>query len=253
MKPIRCIAIDDEPLALQKLENYIKRTPSLELVALCESPIEATTLVAKGDIDAMFVDIDMPDFNGMDFVAQLTHCPLVVFTTAYSEYAAQSYQYSTVDYLLKPFDFATFQRAATRLVTAMSHTLPSDKESFVGHASAPAAASTPADNIIYLKVDYRLVKVRLDDIEYIKGMSEYVQVFVHGQRPLTTHVSMRQMLEMLPENFLQVHRSYIVNMNCVAEIERMSIVTDSGMRMSVSETYRSALTDYLNSRCPLRR
>ena len=116
MIQIRCIAVDDEPIALEKLEGYIRRVPFLELVALCENPVEAVQVVMEQRVDALFVDINMPDLNGMELVFSLPEPPMVVFTTAYAEYAVESYRIPAVDYLLKPFDFADFQRAAGRLL-----------------------------------------------------------------------------------------------------------------------------------------
>ena len=158
MKQIRCIAIDDEPMALEKLDAYIGKVPFLQLVALCESPFEAMPFLTEQQVDAMFIDINMPDLNGMDFIASLPVRPLIVFTTAYAEYAVTSYQFAAVDYLLKPFDFATFQRAANKLYKQLA---------IAGNVEAND------DDTIYVKVDYRYVNVRIADIIYVKGMSEY--------------------------------------------------------------------------------
>lgn len=116
MKTIKCLAIDDEPIALEKLKTYIDKVPFLELVSTCESAMEAMQVMTQRKIDAVFIDINMPDLNGMDFISSLTESPIVVFTTAYAEYAVDSYKVSAVDYLLKPYDFATFQRAANKVL-----------------------------------------------------------------------------------------------------------------------------------------
>lgn len=232
MKQIRCIAIDDEPMALEKLEAYIGKVPFLQLVALCESPFEAMQLFTEQQVDAMFIDINMPDLNGMDFIASLPDRPLIVFTTAYAEYAVTSYQFAAVDYLLKPFDFATFQRAANKLYKQFTST---------------GNIETNNDDTIYVKVDYRYVNVRIADIIYVKGMSEYVRLFIAGGKPLTAYITMKQLKERLPSHFLQVHRSYIVNMRQVKEIERMRIVIDEETRIPVSENYKKEFLDYLDS------
>ena len=231
MKQIRCIAIDDEPMALEKLEAYIGKVPFLKLAALCESPFEAMPLLTEGQADAMFIDINMPDINGIDFIASLPVRPLIVFTTAYAEYAVTSYRFSAVDYLLKPFDFATFQRAANKLYKQFA-----------------AAQTTAADNddTIYVKVDYRYVNLKIADIVYVKGMSEYVRLFVADGNTLTAYITMKQLKERLPRHFLQVHRSYIVNMRRVREIERMRIVMDAHTRIPVSDNYKKDFLDYLN-------
>ena len=231
MKQIRCIAIDDEPMALEKLEAYIGKVPFLKLVALCESPFEAMPLLTERQVDAMFIDINMPDLNGMDFIASLPDRPLVVFTTAYAEYAVTSYQFAAVDYLLKPFDFATFQRAANKLYQQLT----------------PVENHSASDNdTIYVKVDYRYVNVKIADIIYVKGMSEYVQLFVMGGKPLMAYITMKQLKERLPSHFLQVHRSYIVNMRQIQEIERMRVVIDEETRIPVSENYKKEFLNYLD-------
>lgn len=232
MKQIRCIAIDDEPMALEKLDAYIGKVPFLQLVALCESPFEAMPFLTEQQVDAMFIDINMPDLNGMNFIASLPVRPLIVFTTAYAEYAVTSYQFAAVDYLLKPFDFATFQRAANKLYKQLA---------IAGNVEAND------DDTIYVKVDYRYVNVRIADIIYVKGMSEYVRLFVGGGKPLTAYITMKQLKEHLPSHFLQVHRSYIVNMRQVREIERMRIVIDEDTRIPVGENYKKEFLDYLDS------
>lgn len=188
MKQIRCIAVDDEPMALEKLESYIRRLSFLELVVLCESPLEAVQVMTEQRVDALFVDINMPDLNGMELVSSLPDPPMVVFTTAYAEYAAESYRIPAVDYLLKPFDFA--------------------------------------------------------DILYIQGMRDYAQIHVEGRKPVMAGTSMAQIREKLPACFMQVHRSWIVNVRKVREIERMRIVI-GGERIPVGDNYKQQFLDFL--------
>ena len=159
---IRCLAIDDEPLALQQLVAYISKVPFLQLAAQCQSALEARAFLEHDTADAIFCDINMPDLNGMDFVKSLAVPPLVVFTTAYSEYAVEGFRVNAVDYLLKPFGLQDFQRAANRL-----------KERLENNAlavSSPSVAGFPADNTLFLKTDYRIVKVSIPDIRYVEGM-----------------------------------------------------------------------------------
>lgn len=232
MNPIRCIVIDDEPMALEKMEMYISKVPFLELTALCESPFDALQVMADKEVDAMFVDINMPDFNGMDFIESLPVKPMVVFTTAYSEYAVKSYRLAAVDYLLKPFDFPTFQQSANRLLQKQQQALP-------------AKTAKEGNDTLYVKVDYRYVSLSISDIIYIKGMSEYVQIFLHSRKSAVVHTSMKQMLEQLPDYFLQVHRSYIVNMKRIKETERMRIYVEPDTVIPVSDNYKKVFTDYL--------
>lgn len=234
---IKCIAIDDEPIALEKMKAYISKVPFLQLVALCESPFEAMQVMAEESVDAVFVDINMPDLNGMDFIASLQEQPMVVFTTAYAEYAVESYKVSAVDYLLKPFDFASFQRAANKLQRRHELLMASQT------ASSPDKSDT-----LYVKVDYRYVSIQTSDIMYIKGMSEYVQIFLEGRKPLIALLTMRQAMDHLPPHFLQVHRSYIVNMKRVVEVERLRLRFSDGALVAVGDKYKDAFLAYLRDR-----
>ena len=229
MKKIHCIVIDDEPMAIGKLEAYISKIPFMELVASCESPVEAMPYLADGRVDAMFIDINMPDINGFDFIRSLPECPQIVFTTAYPEYAVDSYKFDATDYLLKPFDFPAFQRAANKLY---KNTKASDEP----HLD---------EDTIYVKVDYRFVAVRIADIVFVKGMNEYVQLSVDNGKPIVAYITMKQMKDRLPRYFLQIHRSYIVNMRKIKEIERKHVVLPDGERIAVTENYREAFSDFL--------
>ena len=202
---IRCLAIDDEPLALQQLVAYIGKVPFLELAAQCQSALEARQFLENDTVDAIFCDINMPDLNGMDFVKSLVVPPLVVFTTAYSEYAVEGFRVNAVDYLLKPFGLQDFQRAANRLKERLDNT-----------PAAPASdiSLTSNDNVLFLKTDYRIVKVSIPDIRYIEGMSEYLKVWIEGEaKPIITLLSMKKIEERLPDYFMRIHRSYIINLN----------------------------------------
>lgn len=217
-------------MALEKLESYIRRMPFLELVALCESPIEVVQMMTEQRVDALFADINMPDLNGMELVSLLPDPPMVVFTTAYAEYAVESYRFPAVDYLLKSFDFADFQRAAGRLLKQAS--------------LAPARQNVPEDDCLLVKDGYKYVRVRIADILYIQGMGDYVQIYVEGRKPVIASTSMAQIKENLPACFMQVHRSWIVNMRKAREIERMHIVIDEE-RISIGDSYRQQFQEYL--------
>ena len=183
---IRCLAIDDEPLALQQLVAYISKVPFLELAAQCQSALEARAFLEHDTVDAIFCDINMPDLNGMDFVKSLAVPPLVVFTTAYSEYAVEGFRVNAVDYLLKPFGLQDFRRAANRLKERLANNAPV--------VSGSAVGSLPADDTLFLKTDSRIVKVSIPDICYVEGMSEYLKVWIEGEaKPIITLLSMKKM------------------------------------------------------------
>ncbi len=230
MIQIRCMAVDDEPIALGKLENYIRRIPFLELVALCESPVEAMQIMMEQQVDALFVDINMPDLNGMEMVSSLPNPPMVVFTTAYAEYAAESYRIPAVDYLLKPFDFADFQRAASRLL----------KQAKLSNGTT----TTSDEDYLLVKDGYKYVNIPVANILYIQGMRDYVKIYAEGRKPVIVNTSMAQMKEKLPACFLQVHRSWIVNIRKAKEIERMRIVIGEE-RIPIGDSYKQQFMEFL--------
>ncbi|MCR5435104.1 MAG: LytTR family DNA-binding domain-containing protein [Bacteroidaceae bacterium] len=238
---IRCLAIDDEPLALQQIVAYISKVPFLQLAAQCQSALEARAFLEHDTADAIFCDINMPDLNGMDFVKSLAVPPLVVFTTAYSEYAVEGFRVNAVDYLLKPFGLQDFQRAANRL-----------KERLENNAlavSSPSVAGFPADNTLFLKTDYRIVKVSIPDIRYVEGMSEYLKVWVEGEaKPIISLLSMKKMEERLPGNFMRIHRSYIINLDKIREVNKNRVIMDADTYLPVGDMYKEAFQDYLDTK-----
>lgn len=234
--PIRTLVIDDEPIALEKLRTYVEKTPQLELVGACDSAFDAMEYVNKGDVDLIITDINMPDLNGLDFVKTLKNAPMVIFITAYADYAVESYSVSAVDYLLKPYGYVEFSRAVNKAAEAFS---------LRKVAATPSERKEDADSIFF-KVDYRYVRVSLADIRYIKGYGEYLQVYVEGEKnPIVTLSSFAAIKERLTDSFLQVHRSYIVNMNRVEQIERSRVVMDADTYIPVGESYKTAFQDYL--------
>lgn len=236
---LRTLIIDDEPIALEKLRNYVEKSPSLELTAASRNGFEAMQAMADNDIQLVITDINMPDLSGMEFVKSLSNPPMVIFTTAYPEYAVDSYRLSAVDYLLKPYGFAEFSQAVGKAVEAYSARQPRSESS---------AAPTPEADSLFVKVDYRYIRVVLSDIRFIKGFGEYLQIYLEGKEtPVTTLSSFAAILERLPENFLQVHRSYIVNMNRVEQIERNRVVMDSETYIPVGDSYKQRFQQYLTS------
>jgi len=228
------MAIDDEPLALQQLVTYINKVSFLELAASCQSALEARSFLENDTVDAIFCDINMPDLNGMDFVKGLVAPPLIVFTTAYSEYAVEGFRVNAVDYLLKPFGLQDFQRAANRLKERLATGSTNDVNTGDATPQKTANDSIPAvnaggkvvpDDTLFLKTDYRIVKVSMQNICYVEGMSEYLKVWVEGEvKPIITLLSMNKMEERLPENFMRIHRSYIINLNKIKEVNKNRVI-----------------------------
>ena len=239
-KMISCLAIDDEPLALQQLVTYISKVPYLELAAQCQSAIEAREYLEHDTVDAIFCDINMPDLNGMDFVKSLTVPPLVVFTTAYSEYAVEGFQVNAVDYLLKPFGLQEFQRAAQRLRERI-------EDRFAAKSLPPRGEV--GGGLLFLKTDYRIVKVNIPDIRYIESMSEYLKVWIDGQpKPIITLLSMKKMEECLPNNFMRIHRSYIINLDKIQEVNKNRIFMDARTDLPIGDLYKEAFRSYLDTK-----
>ena len=233
---IRTLVIEDEPIALEKLRTYVEKTPQLELVGACDSAFDAMEYVSKGDVDLIITDINMPDLNGLDFVKTLKNPPMVIFITAYADYAVESYSVSAVDYLLKPYGYVEFSRAVNKAAEAYA---------LRGLNSSATERKDDSDSIFF-KTDYRYVRVSLADIRYIKGYGEYLQVYVAGEKnPVVTLSSFAAIKERLTDSFLQVHRSYIVNMNRVEQIERSRVVMDADTYIPVGESYKNTFLDYL--------
>ena len=219
---IRVVAIDDEPLALRQLEMYIRKIPFLELVAACPSAATARPFVEQADI--LYVDINMPDLSGMDFVRSLECPPLVVFTTAYSEYAVEGYRVHAADYLLKPFSFQEFVASALHL-----------------RGRIEAERSRP--EVLTFKMDYKTVRVEPSRIRYVESMSEYLKIWLRDEPvPLVVLYSLKRLAEQLPEDrFLRIHRSYLVNLSEIREYSRASVTLANGPVLPVGDLYRPAL------------
>ena len=235
---LRCLAIDDEPLALKQLVAYISKVPFLELAAQCQSALEAREFLANDTVDAIFCDINMPDLNGMDFVKSLAVPPLVVFTTAYSEYAVEGFRVNAVDYLLKPFGFQEFQRAVQRLCErkGMRQPQPSQKE------------ETDTDTL-FLKTDNRIVNVNISDIRYVEAMSEYLKVWLDSQtKPIVTLLSMKKIEERLPNYFMRIHRSYIINLTKIQEVNKNRVVMDADTYLPIGDLYKDAFQKYISTK-----
>ena len=233
---IRCIAVDDEPLAVTQISAYIQKTPFLELVAECLSAVEALDVLNKSDIDLMFIDINMPDINGMEFVKALTVKPLIVFTTAYSDYAVEGFKVDATDYLLKPISYSSFLKAANKAKQLVDVTRLSDQ----------ASVNTTIDHL-FVKSEYKLIRIALADIKYIESMHEYVMIHLASGVPVKTMVSMTSIEEHLPsDRFMRVHRSFIVNLSKITIVERGRIAFDGKVYIPVSDHYKTAFQQFID-------
>ncbi len=209
------------------------------------SALEARQFMEKDTVDAIFCDINMPDLNGMDFVKSLQVPPLVVFTTAYAEYAVEGFKVNAVDYLLKPFGLQDFQRAAGRLKERLKPTpTPSPRE---GNLEAPAPSSNDGADTIFVKTEYRVVKVTISNIRYVEAMSEYLKIYLEGEsKPIITLLSMKKMEERLPDYFMRIHRSYIVNLTKIQEVNKNRIIMDSDTYLPIGDMYKETFQSFLD-------
>ena len=230
---IRVLATDDEPLALRQLEMYIAKVPFLELVAACSSANQAKPYLEQAE--AVFLDINMPDLSGMDFIKSLPHPPAVVFTTAYSEFAVEGFRVNAVDYLLKPFSFKEFEASCRKLREQLE--------------MKAALAGKEADAILHVKADYRTVSVDTRKIVYIESWSEYIKIhLVDEEAPVIALYSLKNLIDQLPKGrFMRIHRSYIIALGFVAEASRTRVRLRNGVTLPVGEQYRPAFGKYLDS------
>ena len=237
---MKCLAIDDEPLALAQLSDYISRVPFLSLVKPCQDAFEAMKVLSDEDVDLIFVDINMPDLNGLDFIRSLISPPLVIFTTAYSEYAVDGFKLDAVDYLLKPFEFQDLLKAADKARKQFEYKLL-EQQSELGNASQVKGDS------LSVKSDCRVVRIDINNIRYIEGMSEYIRIFVEGEnKPVITLASLLKMEERLPAHFVRVHCSYIVNLRKITEISRLRIIFDKNTYIPVGDNYKERFTEFIS-------
>ena len=237
---IKCIIVDDEPLAVAQLEKYVERVPFLENVGACSSAAEAMDVLSTGNVDAMFVDINMPDIDGVQLVRSLARPPMVVFTTAYSEYAIEGFRLDAIDYLLKPIAFDSFLKAANKL--KLIYGIKNPVQPVVEQGEGVC------HDCLYVKSDYRMLRVPIASIRYIEGMSEYVRIFVDDSpKPIVSLLSMKKIEESLPAcDFMRVHRSYLVNLNKVKEVSKMRIVYDGEVYVPIGDMYKEKFFEYID-------
>lgn len=234
---INCIAVDDEPLALKQLENYISQVPFLDFKGGCRCAAEAMKYIREDIVDAIFLDINMPDINGIDFVKTLVTPPIIVFTTAYADYAVEGFKVNAVDYLLKPFGLDEFRRAAEKVRVQY--------EQREGNSTAVA----DEDDSMFFKTDYKIVRVNVSSISCIEGMSEYLKLHMDGNvDPLVILLSMKKLEGRLPSYFMRVHKSYIINLRKIREVARGRVLMEDGTLIPVGDMYKEAFQAYLDSK-----
>lgn len=255
---LNCILVDDEPLAIKLLTNFVERTPFLHLVGSYLDPVEALSALTP-EVHLLFLDIQMPGLTGLEFSRMVPPTTRIIFTTAYKEYAFESYQVQALHYLLKPISYPLFLEAATRAKNYFEQT-KGEAQPAQTMANTPPSASekpgisvryddplTPSPSYIFVKCEFKMVRVDLDNILYISGLKDYVRITLKNQpRPLTALTTLKAIEEKLPpQRFLRVHRSYIVALDKIESFERNRL-TISGELIPVAETYQEELMRRIN-------
>lgn len=238
---MNCLAVDDESLALDLLEDNIRKVPFLNLVKRCKNAFEAQEVMQQQSIDLLFLDIQMPGISGVQFVQSMTQAPMVIFVTAYEEFALEGFNLDVVDYLLKPVSFERFLKAVNK--ASELHNLR--------HQETPVVAEptpAPAQEYLFVNADYSLVKIRIADILYVEGLKDYVKIYLEGQsRPVITRLTMKAMEEKLPSGpFLRVHKSFIIAFDKIESIRNLRIKIGQ-VHIPISESYGEALFKAINA------
>lgn len=237
---IQCLIVEDEPLARSLMTDYVKKVPSLKLVGVCANALEAMEILRKESIELLFLDIQMPEITGTSFVRALQKKPLVIFTTAYSEYALEGYELDAIDYLLKPITFERFLRA----VEKASQRLQQVKQA---QPVVNSSSSEKTPDFVFVKDGTRLVKIKLDDILYVEGMKDYVTIHT-AQQKITSLQRMKSMEEQLPaDKFIRIHHSYIVNIAAVDSIHKNEVQIGKAI-IPISESYRKAFREFVEGK-----
>ncbi len=247
MRVLTCVIVDDEPLAVKLLESYVGKTDGLELVASFTDSVEAFSMIKSHPVDLLFLDIQMPDMNGMELAHMIPAETRVVFTTAFKEYAFESYEVSALDFLLKPIRYNKFLAAVDKARQWFAISSLSSEHHLL---SIESNTSTP--ETIFLRVDGEYRQISLSQILYVSGMKDYVMFYLEGERrPLITHLTMKSVEEMLPSSqFMRVHRSFIVALSKIRSVDRNDCIYIGDEVIRVTDAYREPFQQYLQSKFP---
>lgn len=233
---LNCLIVDDEPLALDLLEAYVKRTPFLQLKGKCSNALEVLLVLKEQEVDLIFLDIQMPELSGLELSHLLDNRVKIIFTTAFEQYALEGFKVDALDYLLKPISYPEFLKAANKALR------------WFGISGNKSAKSVEEGDDIFVKSDYKLVKLQLHKIQYIEGLKDYVKIYVDDRpQPVVALLSMKTIEEMLPSAFIRVHRSYIVNLDKITVIERNRIIFGKTY-IPVSDSYKDKFLEFINRR-----
>ncbi|WP_419212146.1 LytR/AlgR family response regulator transcription factor [Maribacter sp. X9] len=240
---MKCIIIDDEPLAIEILSGYCEKLDFLDLVGTYTNPLDSIMDIKEKKIDLIFCDIEMPQINGIDFMGTLDNRPFFIFTTAYSQYAVDGFELNAVDYLVKPIPYHRFIKSVSRVQNLISKY---EKPIMVGNVFPSNGDGSTEKKFIFVKAEYESIKIDLDQIEYIQGLRDYLKIHIcDTNKTVLTLMSFKEILSKLPANqFLRVHKSFIVNVNFIKTVQRNRIVIND-IRIPIGESHKEAFFSIL--------
>lgn len=235
---IKTVIIDDEPLAVEVILNYCNSLPEISVLKCFNNPVEALGFIHKNNVDLVFLDIQMPQLTGLEFIDTLAYRPMVIFTTAYPQYAVEGFELEALDYLVKPISYKRFLKAFNKVS-------PVKEEAVIIPTPPTAPGSSTEDNFMFVKAEYGSVKIFISEITYIQGLKDYLKINLNNGKSILTLSNFKALLEKLPEkNFVRVHNSYVVNLAYVDSIQRNRIVIDT-LYIPISESYKKPFFDRL--------
>ena len=240
---IKCAIVDDEPLAVELLASYVEKIPFLELAGKYSNATDALHGMGEQPVDLLFLDIQMPELNGLELSKMIPETTRIVFTTAFNQYAVDGFRANALDYLLKPISYADFLEACNKALQWFQ---------LIQQSEQPTGTSTPAEEeprSIFVKSEYKLLQIDLDDIRYIEGLKDYVKIYTEqSPHPILSLMNMKAIEQMLPASrFIRVHRSFIVQKSKIREIERNRIVFGD-VYIPIGDSYKQAFQDFINAK-----
>ena len=232
---MKCVIIDDEPLAIDVIETYIQKVDGMEIIAKCNNPLDAITILNKSQVDLVFLDIEMPNLTGIDLVKAVENIPQFIFTTAYPQYALDGFNLNATDYLVKPIPFHRFLKAVSRA----KEKYELEKVSSGRATSYKHQSNEVNSNFIFIKSEYDNIKINTEDIKYLQGLKDYIKLYIKdSNKTVLTLSSFKEIQDKLPSNqFLRVHRSFIVNISFIKSVQKTKIIIDD-IRIPIGETYK---------------
>lgn len=237
---MKCIIIDDEPLAVDVIESYLQKIRDMEIVAKCNNPLDAISLINKHQIDLVFLDIEMPNLTGIDLVKTIHNIPQFIFTTAYPQYALEGFNLNATDYLVKPIPFQRFLKA----ISKAKDKYELEKKS-INLPSAVPHKEQETNDFIFVKAEYENIKIDVNNIKYIQGLKDYIKIYTKdSNKAILTLSNFKEILDKLPNQFLRVHRSFIVNISYIKALQKTKVVIDD-MRIPIGETYKKEVLERL--------